>query len=151
MIEGFDPAKLAGLMPMTEEMAISHKKLRKQSKTDSLAAEEEVTDTSFLSQEASEELPKNKFEGFLKTAKSDIMKLDGNSEKFLQEATARLVSSALEREFGQEITRDSGYPQMKESLTRRIAANPKYREIVENFLTTLQLSIEEESGGQSQQ
>jgi hypothetical protein len=66
--------------------------------------------------------------------------MDKNSKNFLDKATSSLVSSALEKEFGEEIAQSPGFPQMKATITKRILNDPKYKEIVEEFLQLLSLT-----------
>ncbi|MDQ7822980.1 MAG: hypothetical protein RDV48_09325 [Candidatus Eremiobacteraeota bacterium] len=142
-MDPIDPASLqakpGGMAPLTEEFYLQQKKQLKQAKMETTAPMD-AHDVFSLSPEAATQLPKDKFESFLETAKNNILKMDPNSKNFLPDATSRLVSSALEQEFGEGIIQNPGYPQMKAKLTKRILSDPKYRDIMEEFLTLLNLS-----------
>ena len=142
-MEPIDPANMqpkpGGITPLTEEWFHQQKKLLKQSKMETTAPTD-AHDVFSLSPEAAGQLPKDKFESFLDIAKGHILKMDKNSKNFLPDATSQLVSSALEHEFGEEIAQNPGYPQMKATITRRILNDPKYKDIIEEFLELLSLS-----------
>ncbi|MCL5774398.1 MAG: hypothetical protein M1536_08520, partial [Firmicutes bacterium] len=82
---------------------------------------------------------KDKYESFFEMAKTHILKMDRNSESFLPQAAQKIVSTALEQEYGEKVTKDPGYPQMEKTLTKKILDDPRYREMVEEFLKTLSL------------
>jgi hypothetical protein len=142
-MDPIDPAKLqpkpGGIAPLSEEWFLQQKKLLKQAKMETTAPTD-AHDVFSLSPEAATQLPQNKYESFLETAKNNILKMDKNSKNFLDKATSRLVSTALEQEFGEGIAHNPGFPQMKATITKRILNDPKYKEIVEEFLQLLSLS-----------
>jgi len=142
-MDPIDPAKLqpkpGGIAPLSEEWFLQQKKLLKQAKMETTAPTD-AHDVFSLSPEAATQLPKDKYESFLETAKNHILKMDKNSKNFLDKATSSLVSSALEKEFGEEIAQNPGFPQMKATITKRILNDPKYKEIVEEFLQLLSLT-----------
>ncbi|MEW6281433.1 MAG: hypothetical protein AB1758_22680 [Candidatus Eremiobacterota bacterium] len=84
--------------------------------------------------EAAQKLPSTKQEKFLTTVMAQLEQMDEQSETFVDDATQKLVDSALEQEFGEEIQHKPGYPQMQHKITRTILSDPHYREIVEDFL-----------------
>ncbi|MGV8124017.1 MAG: hypothetical protein AB2L14_30065 [Candidatus Xenobiia bacterium LiM19] len=134
------PKPGGGLPPLSEEWFLQQKKKLKEAKMEQTSAPVESRDVSSLSPEAAGQLPQDKYESFLETAKNNILKMDKDSESFLPEATSRLVSSALEQEFGQDVIENPGFPQMKSTITKRILNDPKYKEIVAEFLELLSLS-----------
>lgn len=144
-MDPIDPANLqpkpSGITPLTEEWFHQQKKLLKQAKMET-SAPMDAHDIFSFSPEAEVQLPNDKFDTFLETAKNHILKMDKNSKNFLPDATSRLVSTALEQEYGQNIIQNPGYPQMKSTITKKILTDPKYKEIVEEFLQLLSLSEE---------
>jgi hypothetical protein len=143
-MDPIDPAKLqpkpGGIAPLTEEWFLQQKKMLKQAKMESTQAPVESHDMFSLSPEAAGQLPQDKYESFLEAAKNNILKMDKNSKNFMSDATSTLVSSALEQEYGQGVIENPGYPQMKKTITKRILNDPKYKEIVAEFLELLRLS-----------
>lgn len=131
-----DPLRPGGPPPLSEEWFHQQKKLLKQSGIEKSSAAHAAHDVYTPSAQA-QQLPSTPQEKFLASARSDIMGLDPNSESFLPDATSKLVDSALEQEFGQEIARKPGYPQMQAKITRTILDNPNYREMMEEFLEIL--------------
>ena len=142
-MEPIDPANLqpkpGGITPLTEEWFLQQKKLLKQAKMETTAPTD-AHDVFSLSPEAAGQLPKDKYESFLDIAKGHILKMDKNSKNFMSDATSQLVSTALEQEYGEGIARNPGYPQMKAAIAKRILNDPKYKEIVAEFLQLLSLS-----------
>jgi hypothetical protein len=59
-------------------------------------------------------------------------------DKFLQEAIGKLVSSALEKEFGKKLTKNKGFPAMKEQITRQLLGDPEKLVSIENMLFLMQ-------------
>jgi hypothetical protein len=147
------PAGPGGPPPLSEEWFIQQKKLLKQAGMDKTSAAEAAHDTYTPSPEAAK-LPATRQEKFLASAKAEILKMDYSSEEFVPDATRRLVDTALEQEFGQEIISKPGYAQMQHKITRTILEDERYREMMEEFLSLLVLSAqpredrEEEGQGQ---
>lgn len=142
-MDPIDPAsvqpKPGGIAPLSEEWFLQQKKLLKQAKMET-AAPADAHDVFSLSPEAAGQLPQDKYESFLDIAKNHILKMDKNSKSFLPDATSKLVASALEQEYGQQIVENPGYPQMKAKITKKILTDPRYKEMVEEFLQLLSLS-----------
>ncbi len=142
-----DPLK-SGFFPLTEEVYIQQKKLRKESKTEKTIAEE-ARDLSSLSPQAHSKMEQGALEDFKETASSELSQMDPSSENFLQEAIGKLVSSALEKEFGEEMASNKGFPAMKEHITRQLLGDPEKRVGIENFISLVQREneIKKEKGG----
>ena len=131
-----DPLRPAGPPPLSEEWFHQQKKLLKQSGVEKSSAAQAAHDVYTPSAQA-QELPATPQEKFLASARSEILKMDPGSENFVPDATSRLVDSALEQEFGEEIAQKPGYPQMQARITRTILGDPRYREMMEEFLSVL--------------
>ena len=136
MGESLDPLRPGGPPPLSEEWFHQQKKLLKQSGVEKTSAAHASHDVYTPSPQA-QQLPATPQEKFLASARSEILKMDAGSENFVPEATARLVDSALGQEFGDEIARKPGYPQMQARITRAILEDPRYREMMEDFLQVL--------------
>jgi len=121
----------------SEDFQIQQKKLRQQTGVEQQP--EKAPDVFEPSPEAAK-LQKNKFDTFLDLAKNHILKMDRNSETFLPDATSHLVKSALEQEYGGGIAQDPGYPQLKKVITDQLLNDPRYRDMVEEFLEIITLS-----------
>lgn len=135
--------KPSGVPPLqgaafSEDFQIQQKKLRQQTGVEQ-HPETKSRDVFTPSPEAAK-LQKSKFDAFLDIAKNHILKMDRNSETFLPEATSYLVKSALEQEYGDKLSQDPGYGQMKQVLTNQVLNDPRYREMVEEFLELITLS-----------
>ena len=137
-----DPIKM-GHIPLTEEIYLQQKKIRKESKTEKTISEE-LRDKASLSPAAHDEMEQGKTEQFLETASGEISKMDQASEKFLQEAIGKMVSSALEQEFGKELTTNKGFPAMKEKITRQLLGDPEKLVRIENMLLLMQENASKE-------
>ncbi len=131
-----DPLRPAGPPPLSEEWFHQQKKLLKQSGIEKTSAAEAAHDVYTPSPQA-QELPTTPQEKFLASARSEILKMDPGAESFVPDATSRLVDSALEQEFGEEIASKPGYPQMQARITRTILGDTRYREMMEEFLQIL--------------
>lgn len=127
-----DPIKM-GLIPLTEEIYLQQKKVRKESKKDKTISDG-LKDKTSLSSAANDEIEQGKAEQFMEVASGEISKMDQTSEKFLQEAIGKLVSSALEQEFGETLTSNKGFPAMKEQITRQLLGDPEKLVAIENML-----------------
>ncbi len=136
MGEPLDPLRPVGPPPLSEEWFHQQKKLLRQSGVEKTSAAEAAHDIYTPSPQA-RELPTTPQEKFLASACSEILKMDPGAQGFVPEATSRLVDSALEQEFGEEIARKPGYPQMQAKITRTILGDPRYREMMEEFLHIL--------------
>lgn len=134
--ESLDPLRPGGPPPLSEEWFHQQKKLLKQSGIEKSSAAHAAHDVYTPSPQA-QELTATPQEKFLASARSEILKMDPGAETFLPDATSRLVDSALEQEFGEEIARKPGYPQMQARITRTILEDPRYREMMEDFLQIL--------------
>ena len=132
-----DPFK-SGLMPLTEEIYITQKKIRKESGLENKSSAEVVRDLSHLSAQANNELENGGLEEFMESASNEISRLDSNSSKFMQEAIGKVVSSALEQEFGKGLTTNKGFEKMKDELIRQLLGDPEKRVTIENYISMLQ-------------
>lgn len=121
-------------IPFTEEWFKAQKKLMKESGMTEAA---EGSSDVYTPSAAAQKLPSTKDEKFLASVKPEIMALDPDSETFLPEATEKLVGSVIEQEYGEHASRNPGYPQMQEKITRTILDNPDYRERMADFLDIL--------------
>lgn len=140
-MDPLEPLKMGifpGQIPITDEIQIQQKKIRK------AAGEEEPpqseTEDIFAPGEREHQLlPKSKYQSFLETARASLLKMDRNSKSFLPEAAHQMVSSALEQEYGDEIIKNPGYPQMEAKITKKILEDPQCRQIMEEFLKLLEM------------
>ncbi len=131
-----DPLK-SGFLPMTEEIYTTQKKIRKESGIEKSIAETSK-DLSFLSPQANEELKDMGAENFMDNTAGEISQLNPASEKFMQEAIGKLISSALEQEFGKGVTSDKGFEKMKDELTCQMLGDPDKMVVIENYISLLQ-------------
>jgi hypothetical protein len=140
-MDPLEPLKIGnfpGQIPITDEIQIQQKKLRKAAGEEDSSGSK--TEDVFAPGEREHQLlPKSKYQTFLETARATLLKMDRNSSNFLPEATHQMVSSALEQEYGDEITKNPGYPQMEARLTRKILEDPHCRETMEKFLKLLEM------------
>ena len=134
--ELLDPLRPVGPPPLSEEWFHQQKKLLKQSGMEKSSASEAAHDVYTPSPQA-RQLPTTAQEKFQDSARSEILNMDPRANRFVPDATSRLVDSALEQEFGEEIASKPGYPQMQAKITRTILGDPRYREMMEEFLHIL--------------
>ncbi len=121
-------------IPLTEEWFRAQKKALKEAGMEKYSAgTNEPTETMTLSQ-AAQNLPNEKQEKFLSNVMPALLSMDENDENFLPDATEKLVGSALEQEFGEQIHEKPGFPQMQQKISRTILSDDRYREVVEDFL-----------------
>jgi hypothetical protein len=136
-MDHIDPTSIKGFQPpMTAEIASEFKKKIKESKMDTFEESIESEDVVSFS-EATEKLPEKKKEAFLADAKSEIKNLDPDSETFMDEATEKLVNSALKWEFGSKLMNNPGYKQMEQVIRKKLSMDSRYRPIIEDFLGKL--------------
>ena len=120
------------------------KKMLKQSGMSKTSAAEAADDV-FLSSEAARaqeamgvdqanNAPATPQERFLASAMEELSQLDPNSETFFYDSTSTLVNLALRESFGDRITRNEGYPQMKDKIVHTIMQDERYSEIMGDFL-----------------
>lgn len=131
-----DPLKSGGPLPLTEEWFHQQKKLLKQAGVEKTSAAHAAHDVYTPSLEASR-LPATPQEKFLEEARAGILEMDVRSESFVADATSLLVDSALGQEFGEALQGNPGYAQMQSKITRTILQDPRYRELMEDFLGLL--------------
>lgn len=138
-MDHIDPMSIKGFQPpMTAEVASEFKKKVKESKMDTFEESLESEDLDLVSfSETKEKLPEKKKEAFLADAKSEIKNLDPDSETFMDEATSKLVNSALKWEFGSKMMSNPGYKQMEQVIKKKLSMDPRYRPIIEDFLGKL--------------
>ena len=120
-------------IPFTEEWFHQQKKLLKNSEA-SKTALGEASDV-YTPSEAAQQLPSTPEEKFLAEAKSEISKMDPSSETFMSQATSALVDSALGQVFGDNISKNPGYPQMNAKITQKLLSD--YGEVIGDFLEAL--------------
>jgi hypothetical protein len=132
-----DPSRIPGFQPpITSEVAAEAKKKLKESKMDKYEEEIEEGD-SVLFSETTQQIPEKKREAFMEDAKKEISDLDPNSESFVEDATEKLVNSALKWEFGDKLLGKPEYKQMEAVIKKKIMRDEKYRPIIEDFLGML--------------
>lgn len=142
-MDHIDPMHIRGFQPpMTAEIAAATKKLLKETDEEKETEAAEDADSVFFS-ESTVNLPEKKKEAFMADAKSEISKLDPDSETFVDDAAEKLVNSALTREYGPNITKKPEYRQMEAVLKKKILMDPRYRPIIEDFLGKLLESEEQ--------
>ena len=139
-MDSIDPLKAVPLqgLPVTEELSRVVKQKIKEAKMETMEHPADASDVSDLSPEAAR-LSRPQFEMFLEAAKEEILLMDRNSETFLPEATQRLVSSALEKKFGEKFTRDPAYHQMEVRMTQHILNDAESRSMIENFIDLIHM------------
>lgn len=144
-MDHIDPVSIKGFQPpVSAEMAQEVKKKLKSTELES--DEKAVTESrdTFIPSETMKQLPEKKKEAFLEEAKSEIAKLNPDSESFVDDATQKLVNSALKNEYGKRAFKKKEYAMMEKALTRTILRDPRYRGIIEDFLGKM-LESEEQS------
>lgn len=129
-----DPMHMQGFQPpVTGEVAAEVKKKLKETELESDEKAAEGKDV-FVPSELTKSLPEKKKEAFMEEAKAEIAKLDPDSETFVDDATQKLVNSALKNEYGKRMIQKKEYRQMEAVLTKHILRDPRYRDIIEDFL-----------------
>ncbi|MDO5295993.1 MAG: hypothetical protein Q4F00_04995 [bacterium] len=129
-----NPLQMGGVnVPFTEELFHQTKKMLKNSE----AAKSALGETSdvYTPSAAAQQLPSSPQEKFLAQAKSEISKLDPNSEGFVKQAASALVDSALGQVFGSKIAKNPGYPQMNAKITQKLLDD--YSDVIGEFLAGL--------------
>lgn len=143
-MDHIDPSHVKGFQPpISAEVAAEAKKKLKESgmETDEKAIEQ--PEDAFIPSESAQKLPQKKKEAFLADAKKEISNLDPDSESFVDDATEKLVNSALKREYGHKLIKNPGFKQMETVLKRKLLMDPRYRPIIEDFLGKLLESEEQ--------
>lgn len=136
-MDPIDPMQIRGFQPpVTSEVAAEVKKKSKETEMDADNDVQEASDV-FTPSEATAALPQKKKEAFIEEAKAEIAKLDPDSDRFVDQATQKLVNSALKNEYGKKFVKKAEYQVMEEALTMRILRDPRYRKIIEEFLGKL--------------
>ncbi len=137
-----DPAK-AGMIPLTEDIYIMQKKTRKESLPTKLqeSSSHLTEDMSAISESAMQEAENAKVEDFKQSAIENLSQLDSSSETFLEEATDRIIESALKREFGKGLTNNKGFEQMKNTIMRQLLENNEHRLGIEKFIEELMPAV----------
>ncbi len=121
-------------IPLTEEWFRAQKKALKEAGIEKYnAASNEASDV-YSPSEAAQKIPGEQQEKFLANVMPSLLEMDENDENFLPDATEKLVGSALEQEFGEEIQQKPGFPQMQQKISRTILSDDRYREVVVDFL-----------------
>lgn len=139
-MDHIDPLAMRGFQPpVTAELAAEVKKKTKETEMDQDKELDESGDIFTLSED-SESMPGKKKSAFFEEAKSEISKLDSESENFVDQATQKLVNSALKNEYGKKFTNKKEFKVMEEALTQQIMHDPRYRRIIEEFLGKMQES-----------
>jgi len=137
-IDRIDPGMKPSVpIPLTDEMNIQQKKLRRQTELDDTKAALESPDV-FTPSEATTKA--DKYEQFIRLALDKIPLLDRTSEDFVPNATREVVAQVLKMEYGDRMVEDPGYSQMEKKLTKKMLDDPKYREMMEDFLKFVSLS-----------
>lgn len=142
-MDHIDPMHIRGFQPpVTAEVAAAAKKILKETDEENETESTEDADLVLFS-ENTLNLPEKKKEAFMADAKSEIAGLDPDSETFVDDATEKLINSALTREYGPNIAKKPEYRQMESVLRKRILMDPRYRPIIEDFLGKLLESEEQ--------
>lgn len=122
---------------LTDEMNIQQKKLRRKTELEDPQAALETPDV-FTPSDTTKKA--DKYEQFIRIALDKIPLLDRASEDFVPNATREVVAQVLKMEYGSDLESKPGYPQMEHKLTKKILDDPKYREMMEDFLKFVSLS-----------
>ncbi len=135
-----------GMMFTTEELYISQKKAKNESnspveKHQSHFFGIQSGDTSAISEQAQKQAENEKMQEFRNSAIKNLSNLDENSENFLEEATDRIVESALKKEFGSKMAKNKGFSAMKSSILKQILENDERRGKMELFINDLMPSV----------
>jgi len=143
-MDHLDPIKIPGFQPpITSEVASEAKKKLKETGMDTYEESIESPEDAYIPSEATQSLPQKKKEAFLNEVKLEIAKLNPDSDSFMDEATQKLINSALSNEFGLAMLSDPGYRQMEDVIRRKLLMDPRYRPIIEEFLGKLLESEEQ--------
>lgn len=143
-MDHLDPMRAQNFQqPITSEIMAETKKKLKESHMET--DEEEAIEGADLVvfSETTQQIPEKKKEAFLSEAKEDIAQLDSESETFVEDATEKLIDSALKKEYGRKLIKNPGYKQMEAVIKRKILMDPEFRPIIEDFLGKLLESEEQ--------
>ncbi|MFP4497695.1 MAG: hypothetical protein ACLFQV_05740 [Vulcanimicrobiota bacterium] len=133
-----DPTNIQGFqVPFNAEVGSEVKKKLKETKMDTYEESMEEAGDAFVMSDAAKNIPEQKKEAFMADAKADISDLDPESESFIDQATERLVGNALKKEYGNKFASNPGYEQMENTLKNKLLKDPRYRNIIEDFLGKL--------------
>lgn len=138
-VDPLKPLMAGGPPPLTEEYLLQQKKLLKAAKMEPPSASE-THDIYTPSPELAAAASRDKYSAFLDVAKPKILTMDPQAQDFLPKATQTMVNSVLSEEYGEHIVHDPGYPQMEAKLTRHILEDPRYKEVIEEFLNAVSLT-----------
>ena len=135
-----------GMMFTTEELYISQKKAKNESNSPVEKHQGHFLgiqsgDTSAISEQAQQQAENEKMQEFRNSAIKNLSNLDENSENFLEEATDRIVESALKKEFGSKMAKNKGFSAMKSSILKQILENDEQRGKMELFINDLMPSV----------
>ena len=134
-----------GMMFTTEEIYTAQKKAKNESNS---PVEKHSSflgilnkDTSAISEQAQQQAESEKMQEFRNSAIENLSHLDENSEDFLEQATDKIVESALKKEFGSKMAKNKGFSAMKSSILKQILENDEQREKIEIFINDLMPSV----------
>ena len=135
-----------GMMFTTEEIYTSQKKAKNESnspveKHSSSFLGVQSKDTSAISEQAQQQAENEKLQEFRNSAIKNLSNLDENSEDFLEQATDKIVESALKKEFGSKMAKNKGFSAMKSNILKQILENDEKREKIETFINDLMPSV----------
>lgn len=146
MNNSINPNQFGTLMFTTEELYTTQKKAKNEPNSPVEKHQSNFlgilsNDTSAISEKAQEQAENEKLQDFRNSAIKNLSNLDENSENFLEEATDRIVESALKKEFGSKMTKNKGFSAMKSSILKQILENDEQREKIELFINDLMPSV----------
>ena len=146
MNNSINPNQFGTLMFTTEELYTTQKKAKNEPNSPVEKHQSSFlgilsNDTSAISEKAQEQAENEKLQDFRNSAIKNLSNLDENSENFLEEATDRIVESALKKEFGSKMTKNKGFSAMKSSILKQILENDEQREKIELFINDLMPSV----------
>ena len=142
-----NPNQFGTLMFTTEELYTTQKKAKNEPNSSVEKHQGNFlgilnnNDTSAISEQAQQQAENEKMQEFRNSAIKNLSNLDQNSENFLEEATDRIVESALKKEFGSKMSKNKGFSAMKSSILKQILENDEQREKIEIFINDLMPSV----------
>lgn len=78
-----------------------------------------------------------KYQALVDVAKKHALKMSRKNVDFFAAATQKLVTTVLQREFGNSITQSQQFSKMKSSIASTILKTPRYRQALEGLFDIL--------------
>lgn len=78
-----------------------------------------------------------KYQAVVEVAKKHTLKMSRKNVDFFSAATQKLVTTVLQREFGDSIAQSQQFSKMKNSITSTILKTPRYRQALEGLFDIL--------------